>query len=154
MKWYKKQLVDEEGQSLVEFTLILVILLILVAGVLDIGRAFYSFVAIENGAGEGALFASIHPSWLTAEDALEGGAKNPAVENIIYRASHESPSGLIDWSQTTIGVITSTIQSGQPITVTVTYSYTIRTPFINRIVNGGMLPLQARATQVILNADD
>ena len=38
----------EGGQSLVEFSASLVVLLLVLMAVLDIGRAFYAYVAIEN----------------------------------------------------------------------------------------------------------
>jgi Flp pilus assembly protein TadG len=128
-----------------------VVLIILVSGVLDIGRAFMTFVAIENGAGEGALFASVHPTWVS-HGVPYADANDP--NNITYRAAHESPSGLVDWNLATVEVITSTIEAGQPITVTVTYSYTVLTPFINQLIGGGNLPLRAEAVEMILNTDD
>lgn len=138
---------SETGQSLVEFMAGVVVLIILVSGVLDIGRAFMTFVAIENGAGEGALFASVHPKWVTDDHQDDPN-------NITYRAAHESPSGLVDWNLATVEVITSTEEAGYPITVTVTYSYTVLTPFINQLIGGGNLPLRAEAVEMILNADD
>lgn len=44
------------GQGLVEFALVLPLLLLLVLGVLDFGRAFYLGVALENSAREGAYY--------------------------------------------------------------------------------------------------
>lgn len=148
-KWRRSQ----RGQSLVEFTASLTVLLILLSGVLDIGRAFFTFVAIENAAGEGALFASYHPTWEEEADAIAGGADYPEYENITYRAAHESPTGVVDWTKATITVERSTLDVGQPITVTVTYSYTVVTPFFNALMEGNSWPLQARATQMILNTD-
>ena len=44
------------GQGLVEFVLILPILLLLTLGALDIGRAFFMKVVLENSAREGAYY--------------------------------------------------------------------------------------------------
>lgn len=44
------------GQGLVEFALILPILLLLVLGALDLGRAFFVKVVLENSAREGAYY--------------------------------------------------------------------------------------------------
>jgi Flp pilus assembly protein TadG len=44
------------GQGLVEFALILPILLLLTIGALDIGRAFFVKVVLENSAREGAYY--------------------------------------------------------------------------------------------------
>jgi hypothetical protein len=37
--------------------------------------------------------------------------------------------------------------------VTVTYSYPLLTPFVSQLVGGGILPLQATATEMILSTD-
>ena len=142
---------SEAGQSLVEFAAGVMVLIILLSGVLDIGRAFMTFVAIENGAGEGAVFASMHPTWVEEGDAPEGAADDP--NNITYRAMHESPTFLVDWSQASIDVYSPVITTGYPITVTVTYSYPLLTPFVSQLVGGGILPLRASATEMILNTD-
>ncbi len=45
----------ERGQSMVEMALGFVLLLIVLSGLLDVGRAFYIYVALEDAAGEAAL---------------------------------------------------------------------------------------------------
>ncbi len=47
----------ERGAELVEFAFILPILLVIIAGVWDFGRAFRTYQAITNAAREGARFA-------------------------------------------------------------------------------------------------
>lgn len=49
----------EQGQSLVELAMSLVVLLILVAGLVDLGRAFFTYVALRDAAQEGASYASV-----------------------------------------------------------------------------------------------
>ena len=49
------------GQSLVEFALVISALLIVFLGVLDLGRAFHSYIIITNSAREGARYGSMHP---------------------------------------------------------------------------------------------
>ena len=49
------------GQSIVEFALILPGMLMLVMGVLEIGRLFYIKVALQNAAREGAYYISYYP---------------------------------------------------------------------------------------------
>ena len=51
----------EVGQSLTEFALILVFLLVLLAGVFDVGRAFFAYIIIRDAAQEGAVYGSIAP---------------------------------------------------------------------------------------------
>jgi Flp pilus assembly protein TadG len=142
----------ESGQSLVEFIGFVTALLIILGGVLEIGRAYFAYVAIENGAGEGALYASYHPTWI---DSDTSGGDQPQFENIVYRTTHESPSGIVDWNSARVTVEQpATLAIGEPITVSVTYSHTLMTPFITIVTDNGILPLRARATQLILRLDE
>jgi Flp pilus assembly protein TadG len=50
------------GQSLVEFALILPVLLLILMGVFDFGRAIYAFNAVSNAAREGARTAIVDQS--------------------------------------------------------------------------------------------
>ena len=49
----------ESGQSLVEFALLLPVLLIIVLGLFDVGRAVYAWTAVSNAAREGARLAIV-----------------------------------------------------------------------------------------------
>ncbi len=51
----------QNGQSLVEFALILPALVLVIAGVFDLGRAFYASITITNAAREGARFGTLNP---------------------------------------------------------------------------------------------
>jgi hypothetical protein len=63
----------------VEFALILPIMLILLAGAIDLGRAFYAYVAVENAAKEGALYGSRHPLC----DSASSCPDHPTVTSIV-----------------------------------------------------------------------
>ena len=52
----------EHGQSAVELALTLPMLLLIVLGTLDLGRALFAYVAVTNAAREGARFATDHPT--------------------------------------------------------------------------------------------
>lgn len=52
----------EEGQSLIELALSLVVLLILLAGVVDFGRIAFYYIAMRDSAQEGASYGSIFPN--------------------------------------------------------------------------------------------
>jgi len=66
------------GQSLVEFALILPVLLIMLFGVFDFGRASYAFNAVSNAAREGARVAIVDQSqtggiYKAAQEAADQG---------------------------------------------------------------------------------
>ena len=49
------------GQSLVELVLVIPIILLIVLGALDFGRAFLGWVVLNNAARVGANYAALHP---------------------------------------------------------------------------------------------
>ena len=59
--------INARGQNLVEFALVLPFLMLVVFGVLDLGRAFWASVTVANLAREGARYATVHPGDLDAD---------------------------------------------------------------------------------------
>ncbi len=52
----------EKGQGLVELAIVIPVLVIIVVGLLDLGRAYFSVIIINNAAREGARYLSSHRS--------------------------------------------------------------------------------------------
>jgi len=139
---------QQGGQSLLEFAIALPVLIILLLGVLDVGRMYFTFLAIQNAAGEGALYAAINPRCIQPSDGPE--CVNP--NNALYRATHESPSGLVDWSRIEIEAeLPSPLIEGAPIAIILHYKYDILTPLLSPLVPDGKLRLRARAVQNVID---
>src|SRR5690242_20577288 len=51
----------QQGQSIVEFALIVTLLLTMLLGMVDFGLAYYSQVVIKNAVAEGGYYAIQHP---------------------------------------------------------------------------------------------
>jgi Flp pilus assembly protein TadG len=126
----------EKGQSLLELALILPLLIIILAGVLDLGRLYYAYVAVTDAAAEGASYAAIHPEQSDRDEVLQ--------------RAQEASRGLVQIDSSMVAVDCPTVASGAPITVTVSYSFTVATPLINVIVPDGVLRLRAVANEAIL----
>src|SRR5574340_68722 len=58
-----KQSQLEKGQSLVELAIVMVFVLILLAGVVDLGRMMYEFLSMRDAAQEGAAYGVVFPSY-------------------------------------------------------------------------------------------
>jgi Flp pilus assembly protein TadG len=146
----------EEGQSLVEFSLTLVLMLLILSAVIDLGRGYYSYIAIQNAAGEGALYAAINPRCPHSDSAASCADPN----NVDFRAKHETPpGGLIDPNRIAVTVTYNdgtddyspdTILEGTPVTVTVTYRFNMIGPFSPIFPNGELI-FTANAVQDILD---
>ena len=70
---------SQRGQSLVEFALSSVVLLLLVGGLVDIGRAIYISEAISNAAREGAR----HGAWYDAPRQTRPYLNDGSIESVV-----------------------------------------------------------------------
>src|SRR5213593_3478967 len=87
------------GQSLVELGLILPVLLLFLAGALDLGRIFYAHITVRNAAREGALQASKTPS-----SYLPNGACNTTTNLVTCRVILEAKGGTVVLGPTDISL--------------------------------------------------
>jgi hypothetical protein len=145
----------ERGQSMVEFALTMSVLMLIAVGVLDFGRMYMTYVALQNAAGEGAMFGAIHPLWVDCCPSSEFGCHDTQVDQIKARARNEAPQGtLIDWNTATILVEypDGNTEEGSHITVRVQYTYQMFTPILSRI--WPTLPLEGLGSQVIMGPND
>lgn len=143
----RHQLPRQDGQSMIEFALLLPVLLTMLLGAFDVGRMYFSLIAIQNAAAEGALYAAIEPNCVDASECADPN-------NVEFRARSESPHGLIDLDRISIEVLPldrSNLREGDSITVLVHYDYDILTPLISPLVEDGKLRLTARAVQNIID---
>lgn len=51
----------ERGQSLIELLVSIVVLVILLAGIVDLGRAIFTFISLRDAAQEGLTYAAVYP---------------------------------------------------------------------------------------------
>ena len=73
---------SERGQGLVELALVLPLLILLLAGTVDLGRAFFSYIVITNAAQEGARAGSRLPCYtgdMVQRQAMKTRITNAAV---------------------------------------------------------------------------
>jgi len=140
------------GQSLVEFALVATVLLILLTGVLDLGRMYMAWVAIQDAAGEGALYAAMNPRCIRAANGPDCQTPNNAYDRT-FIAIRSTPGTPLDPDRVTV-VITpddpGQICFGTPITVSTRYSFTMITPVMQAMF-GPEVALQAYAVQRALN---
>ncbi len=126
----------ERGQSLTEAAIFITLLMVVLAGLIDLGRMYYTYLALKDAAAEGAAYGSMEPADLAGVEA---------------RVRGESPDGLIDWSAA--AVHTSFIGPacrGGGVQVEVTITYRFITPFIGSIAGSQSIPLSAEVVNTIL----
>jgi hypothetical protein len=121
----RKARVHHPGQSLVEFALILPLFVLMVVGIFDLGRAFFSSITITNAAREGARFGTLNAdqSVLICQHALsevrnQGFDLDDLVITIACDDTLTCSNALIPPPMNPAGC-----NRGQPITVTASYTF-------------------------------
>jgi TadE-like protein len=112
----------QRGQALVEFAIVFPLLLIVVFGIIDFGRALQTYITINNASREGARVGSINPGAdVEAKVRDAAGAFGDDVGVVV-----SFPSGS---------------DSGDSVVVDVDYDYTMITPIVGMIATftGGSL---------------
>jgi Flp pilus assembly protein TadG len=130
----------QRGQSMVELAVFLMVILWLLAGAIDFGVGFLSYVAIRDAAQEGATYGSLHPA-----DTADIIAR--------VRASSSSPVNLEDTSVVNVDVLPIGQEcAGNPLTVRVVYDYALMMPLLS-IITGNPIHITAKSTSVILTPE-
>jgi Flp pilus assembly protein TadG len=141
---------NEHGQSLVEFALVLVFLVSLLAGVFDLGRAFFAYIIIRDAAQEGAVYGSIAPKSdldifrADVADRVEAAFLDPA----------DTSATPIDVSKMNVQVdlLGDTCAApGNSVRVRVDYSFPIAMPFLGAMIGRQNILLTAQAEDSILS---
>jgi Flp pilus assembly protein TadG len=146
----------ERGQSFVEMAFGMVVLVILLGGLIDLGRAFLILVSVENAAGEGALFGATHPTCLTDDHAPTACVGD---ENVVARVQEEgkpiidltSANSTIDIFDDDINLTDSPpIVGGATLKIKVVYHYSPVTP-LGFLIWGNQAEVRAEASQELLS---
>jgi hypothetical protein len=132
----------ERGQSFTEFAITFSFMMLLLAGTVDLGRAFWAFIALRDAAEEGAVYASLYPLDATG------------IEKHV-RQSSSDPIDLTDTSAvsitiTPLGGLCADAAGFNAIDVAVSYDFQLTMPLIGIIIPSQMLPLTAHVNNTIL----
>jgi Flp pilus assembly protein TadG len=123
----------ENGQSMIELALTLTILLILLAGTIDLGRALFTWIEMRDAAQEGAVFGSFCP------DTAKIEARARANLNLIYTY--------------TVNPVISGTSIGDPISVTITTNLPLTMPFLSTVIGKDTIAIHATIIDSLLSTD-
>src|SRR5262245_60659192 len=131
---------SERGQSLVELSVSLVLLLLLLSGAVEFGMAFFQYVQLRDAAQEGALYGSMNPY---SDSNIDGSysygepVNQAGIETRVRDASN-TPINLADTTNPDITVVASSSDGSNKfcesygLTVTVTYQHKVFMPFLSK----------------------
>lgn len=131
-----------KGQSMTEFAVGLVVIVIILVGAVDVGRAVITYLALRDAAQEGALYASINP------------LDTSGIENHVWGSStlltdlHNDTSANVSVQISYMGIDNCT---GYPIKVAVSYdNFPITTPFFGTFMGRQSISLRGEIVETIL----
>ena len=119
MAYLRKFSSADQGQSLVELALALPLVLILLLGMVDVGRAYIYSTAITNAAREGAYYA-----------VTTNGATTSAVQQRVCNETGFTAYGAACASGITVLCSGCPTASGTDVTVTVSYQFNLISGYV------------------------
>lgn len=120
---------NERGQSLVELAIVIPLLLLLLMGTVDVGRIYFTYIALEEAAQEGSIYASYDP---TATDAISARVRTSSNHAEVVNATIPTP-------------VCTTSPAPGTVAVTASYDLELLTPIVAQIL-GGTVHLSATFT--------
>ena len=114
----------ENGQTLVEFALVLPIFLLVLFAIVDFGMAFHSWITVTNSAREGARLGAVRATSGEIEQRVRDTAAS------------------LEQADLTVAVTNAEGQPGESVVVDVSYDYSLMTPLADllNLVSGGTIP--------------
>ena len=123
---------SSEGGTLVEFSLTVLMLLMLMFGVVEMGRLVLVYTTIANSARAGARYAIVHGGDLTT--GASGPGNDPAA--VLTVVKNFASAGTLQLSDSNISVRYSPSNTaGSTVTVKVVYTYTPMLGYFNTLLN-------------------
>lgn len=134
------------AQSLVEFALIAPLIALLFLGAVDLTRAFYYYIILQNATREAARVLIDYPYQYDDTEACRAAIRE-AQSYITLSCSGASPTITISPSASLAANPPRRVPGRNPVTVTATTTFTPMTPLIQNFT-GGTMTLSASTTML------
>ncbi len=136
------------GQSLTEFALILPVILLVLFGVFDFGRAVYAYNAVSNAAREGGRTAIVNQTPTDVRARAIAQATALGINAASVSCPPAGASGVcVEFKNAGLTATCSPVALGCVAVITVKYSMTPLTPIIGSII--GSVPITSTTKQAI-----
>ncbi len=134
MKQLITNLKKERGQSVVEFSIIISILLLMICAIIDFGWLFYNNISVNNCAREGARYAIVNTGTTGADQAIRD------------RILAVAPDGIKNNLGITIAYSNTQDPALGDVTVTVTAEIPVLTPVLGIFYQDQVVPVSSKTT--------
>ncbi len=136
----------EKGQSLVELGFGMVMVLVLLAGIVDLARASLFFIDLRDAVQEGTLYGSMYPTYC---DQIAGRTQN-MLEGSVVSPGPAQITVIIDGVECHAATAVHAC-AGKQITVTAAQpAFPLTMPFLGSILGRQSLALSATVNSAIL----
>lgn len=150
MKSQKKKILRfEKGQSMMELAISITLLMVLLAGLVDLGRALIIYFDLQDAAEEGIVYGTSFPT---------------DCNQILLRVADNIPTQFIASSVTVniyiqdaygnyiscYTIATSDVYAGKLMKVQILYNYPITMPFLGTFTGGQTIPIKIDSIGVVL----
>lgn len=148
MKKKIKMTKKETAQSLVELSLFLVLLITLIAGIVDLGRAIFTRFVMQDAVEEGIVFGTSYPT--DCNQIIDRVRYNlsdlVSADDIVVSVTEEKNDGTFASCYT---IPFSQVYAGKRMRVEATLPFEVTMPFLGAIT-GQTIQLRATANGIIL----
>lgn len=145
---------SERGQSLVEFSISLVIILWLLAGAVEFGIALFQYIQLRDAAQEGALYGSICPVQANIIQRVRTASSSPIDLSVTSGAEAVTVVVTGKVGSTATDKLLTVVTPGDGVYVQVSYNHTLFMPFATLFTGGSTtIPITASVTNTVLDGD-
>jgi Flp pilus assembly protein TadG len=144
--------IGEQGQSLVEFALLLPILLLLTTGIFVFGVAMNNYMQLTNAVSVGARTVAINAGitgdpCATGATAIEAAAPGLAASGMTFSFSFITTAGTVTANGATCTADATNLTSGSNIRITATYPLNLS--IYGKVFNSSHAVLEASSTELV-----
>ena len=136
---------NQRGQSLVEFAFVMPIIVLVIVAFIEIGRAVFAWNTIANAARQGARVAVVNQLSVVTDCDESRPIEDPYEPHWSIRGCAIAAAGALGITTANVSVsyaappstslsCSPTLHVGCIAAITVTYNYTVTTPFVSMLI--------------------
>lgn len=141
---------NQKGQSLLETAIVFPMILMLLSGVLDLGRAFFTYAAMEDAVGDGAFYFSAFPGDVQeAENRVLSFNNDDTFVNLLSDLDNSAVTLSCYNLETKEPLDCAEAKALDVVKIDMSYEYKLLAPFILELNGSPTITLHSTATQII-----
>ncbi len=139
----------QKGQSLVELAISMTLLFMLLAGVVDFGRAIMAYFVLQDAAEEGIVFGTSYPTDCNQIlDRIHNNIDNQINNNAtVINVTIQDDAGVF---QSCYSIPFDQVYAGKIMRIEITNNFPITMPFLGTILGSQTIPLSITTNGTVL----